>query len=76
MKNSKLFFLGLLNAFHPLLHLIQSFQSLVLVVDSHQHEEGVFSFLHHPIVNILWGIVGIYTLYLIFKDKGSCNHKH
>lgn len=74
---------GLLNFLHGMFHIIQFFQSILLVAYSlekdNNHEEGVISkILHHPLFALLWAIVGIFTLIIGIKDyrhHRKCGHK-
>ncbi len=56
--------LGGMNIIHATLHLIQFFQSLLLLSGSHYLE----SILHNPIFSFFWGIVGVVSLVLGIKD--------
>lgn len=77
-----LIFLGLINVLHAGLHLIQAFQSFILIKSSlnHEHDDNwINSILHNPAFAIIWGIIGIFTLWIGVKDfihhkKHKCNH--
>lgn len=75
--------LGLFNLMHAMIHIIQFIQSLLLVTvsaTSHGENETLIEhILHNPILNILWAIIGLFTLYLGIKDfihHKNCKHKH
>lgn len=59
--------LGSVNLLHAGLHLLQFVQSIILVTSAVkcEHEQG---FLHSPIFNLIWAIVGLLTLYVGVKD--------
>jgi hypothetical protein len=64
---------GLLNFLHGMFHIIQFFQSILLVAYSlekdNNHDEGLISrILHHPLFALLWAVVGIFTLIIGIKD--------
>lgn len=78
MKNKSFLLIGLggINILHASLHLLQFFQSIILVVNSQtpcEHETGL---LHNPIFNLVWAVVGIITLYVGVKDFRHHNHCH
>ena len=80
-KSLTLISVGILNLLHASSHIIQFIQSALLVSTSvaHNHkDEGVFEhILHNPILNIVWGLIGIFTLYIGIKDfrhHNKCNH--
>lgn len=81
MKNKKsllLIGLGGINLLHAVLHLLQFFQSLILVTTYHKCEEhGILS---NPIFNLIWATIGILTLYVGIKDfnhhKKCDDHEH
>lgn len=82
IKKSILFILlGILNLLHAGLHIIQFIQSIFLVTMSlehdHQHEGFIDSLLHNPIFAILWGVIGLLTLWIGIKDfrhHNKCKH--
>lgn len=84
LKKSLLFIgLGTINLLHAGLHIIQFIQSIFLVTMSvehhhHHHDEGVIEqLLHNPIFALIWGIIGILTLWVGIKDfKHHKNCKH
>lgn len=70
-KSIALIVVGLLNILHASSHLIQFIQSLILISLSKNsdHESGIFEMiLHNPILNIIWIVIGVFTLYLGIKD--------
>tara|TARA_Y100000034_G_scaffold29728_2_gene36231 strand:+ start:5795 stop:6043 length:249 start_codon:yes stop_codon:yes gene_type:complete len=81
MGSRKLIFLGLINLLHAGMHLIQFIQSVLLLGASieHHHEDGFLDkILHNPMVNALWAVIAIFTLYLgirDFKHHKKCNHE-
>ena len=66
-KNNSLILisLGSINLIHAILHLLQFIQSILLVSNSILPED---SFLHSPILGVIWGIIGLATLYIGIKD--------
>lgn len=63
--------LGLVNLLHAGLHIAQFIQSLLLIRAStlDPHEDNVVEeIIHNPILAIVWGLVGLYTLYVGIKD--------
>jgi len=72
--------LGLVNILHGGLHLIQFLQSILLVNESvTHHDSGLDRILHNPIFALVWGLVGLMTLYIGIKDyihHRKCKHKH
>lgn len=80
-KSFTLISIGILNLLHASSHIVQFIQSALLVTTSvaHNHEnEGVLEhILHNPILNIIWGLIGIFTLYIGIKDfrhHNKCKH--
>lgn len=72
-KYAILIFLGIINVLHAALHLIQAFQSFILIKSSmnhehHSHDSWIDSILHNPFFAFLWGIIGIFTLWIGIKD--------
>ena len=69
-----------MNFLHAILHILQFIQSLILVKSStpiwmgkipnhhHHHDDFLDSLLHNPYFAILWGVVGIATLWIGIKD--------
>jgi hypothetical protein len=80
-----LILLGLMNILHAGLHLIQAFQSFLLIKSSinhehHHNETWIDSVLHNPIFALFWGIIGIFTLWIGIKDfiyhkQHKCKHQ-
>lgn len=72
--------IGIINTLHASIHIIQFIQSMLLLstnIEKHENESIVESILHNPFLNILWAIVGLFTLYLGVKDylhHRKCNH--
>lgn len=72
--------LGVFNTLHASIHVIQFIQSMLLLstnLEEHKSESMIEHLLHNPILNIIWAIVGIFTLYLGIKDylhHKSCKH--
>lgn len=66
--NKRVIILGIINAFHPILHLIQSIQSGLMLFDNKHEHDDIFEWFHNPFMNVLWGVIGIYTLFLFFKS--------
>ena len=69
---------GLLNVFHSILHFIQFFQSMLLFhssVNEHDHDNFIDSIMHSPIFAILWGGLGVFTLYLGIIDLKNKKHE-
>lgn len=79
-KSIALIIAGALNVLHASTHLIQFVQSIILVSISSTAEdhEGFFeNIIHNPILNIIWAIIGLFTLYLGIKDfrhHKNCKH--
>lgn len=71
---------GIINLLHGSLHLIQFLQSLLLVKESmSNHESKLDSFLHNPILSLVWGLIGLVTLVIGIKDflhHKKCKHEH
>lgn len=71
---------GIFNTLHASIHIIQFIQSMLLLstnIEKHENESIIESILHNPILNIIWAIVGIFTLYLGIKDylhHRKCKH--
>lgn len=71
---------GIFNTLHASIHIIQFIQSMLLLstnIETHENESLIESILHNPILNIIWAIVGIFTLYLGVKDylhHRKCKH--
>jgi hypothetical protein len=75
--------LGIINILHASLHIIQFIQSILLVRASTfgpkiKHDVGLIDrILHSPYFAILWGIVGLFTLWIGIKDfihHRKCSH--
>ena len=64
-KSLILISLGSINLIHAVLHILQFIQSLLLVGNSIVLED---SFLHSPILGVIWGVIGLATLYIGIKD--------
>lgn len=79
-KSIALIVAGAINVLHASTHLIQFVQSIILVSISSATEDhdGFFeAVLHNPILNIVWALVGLFTLYLGIKDFNhhkKCKH--
>jgi hypothetical protein len=80
-KSIGLISIGILNLLHASSHIVQFIQSALLVTTSvahnHENESFIESLLHNPILNIIWALVGIFTLYIGIKDfrhHNSCKH--
>lgn len=58
--------LGSVNLIHGILHIFQFFQSVLLIGSI--HNEKLESFLHNPILSIIWAIIGLVTLFIGIKD--------
>lgn len=74
-RYSTLIFLGVLNIVHAATHIFQFVQSMFLMSYSITHKETWF---HHamesPWMGVLWGLLGVLTLYLGVRDYR--HHKH
>ena len=64
-KSLILISLGSINLIHAIVHLLQFIQSILLVSQSIIPED---SFLHSPIIGVIWGVIGLVTLYIGIKD--------
>jgi len=64
-KSLILISLGSINLIHAVLHILQFIQSLLLVGNSIVPED---SFLHSPVLGVIWGVIGLATLYIGIKD--------
>lgn len=82
-KSLLLIGVGVMNFLHAILHILQFLQSIVLVNAAtehhHHHDEGILeTMLHSPYFAILWGLIGIFTLWIGIKDfihhKKCYNH--
>ena len=80
-KSIGLIGIGVLNLLHASSHIIQFIQSALLVTTSvahdHENESLLEDLLHNPILNIIWALVGVFTLYIGIKDfrhHNKCNH--
>ena len=74
--------LGIVNLLHASLHIIQAIQSFLLASDAISsprhfgekymvgvHTTSILSqLLHSPYFAVLWGIIGVFTLYIGIKD--------
>jgi len=70
-KSFLLIGLATINLLHASLHLIQFIQSAFLLTMniSGANEHSVFAeILHSPIFSAIWGIIGLYTLWVGVKD--------
>ena len=81
-KSITLMGIGLLNLLHASSHILQFIQSALLVSTSVAHEHNndswIETVLHNPFLNIVWGFVGIFTLYIGIKDfkhHNNCKRK-
>lgn len=64
---------GFMNLLHGLLHILQFLQSVILfkasTEHSHHHNDSFLeSLLHNPYFALLWGLIGILTLWIGIKD--------
>jgi predicted membrane protein len=84
--------LGVINLLHAGLHIIQFIQSMILVsavkprqfgekylneINTTSNQDIFTQILHSPYFAILWGIIGIFTLYIGIKDfihHNKCKH--
>ena len=72
--------IGIFNTLHASIHIIQFIQSMLLLstnLEEHENESMIEHLLHNPILNIIWAIVGVFTLYLGIKDylhHKNCKH--
>ena len=61
--------LGVFNILHASTHLLQAIQSFGLIYYSHdQHEHHHDNILYHPVLQILYFLIGVFTLYIGVKD--------
>ena len=71
-KSFALIGIGVFNLLHASSHLLQFIQSLLMVsttvVHNHKDESWIEKIIHNPILNILWVIIGVFTLYIGIKD--------
>lgn len=73
--------IGIFNTLHASIHIIQFIQSMLLLsvnIEEHNHGSTIEKILHNPFLNILWGVVGLFTLYLGVKDylhHRNCKHE-
>ena len=82
-KYALLISLGVINLLHASMHIVQFIQSIMLMgvsIEVHDHgkENFIEHLLHNPILNIIWGLIAIVTLYLGVRDfihHKSCKHK-
>ena len=71
---------GFMNFLHGALHIIQFLQSVILFKTStndHNHEDSFLDILHNPYFALLWGVIGIITLWIGIKDfrhHKKCEH--
>ncbi len=84
-KSIVLISLGVINLLHAILHTIQFIQSMLLVNAAtfgsqhlHTHDETfIDSILHNPYFAIVWGLIGLLTLWIGIKDfihHRNCKH--
>jgi hypothetical protein len=80
-KSLTLISVGILNLLHASSHIIQFIQSVLLVSTSvahnHKDEGALEHILHNPVLNIIWALVGLFTLYIGIKDfrhHNKCTH--
>lgn len=72
---------GFMNFLHGALHIIQFLQSVILFKTStneHNNEDSFLDILHNPYFALLWGIIGIITLWIGIRDfihHKKCDHK-
>ena len=74
--------MGIVNLLHASLHLFQFLQSALLFANSFSHSNEhskIDEFMHNPFMTLVWGVIGILTLYIGIKDyrhHNKCNDKH
>lgn len=74
-KYRTLIFLGAINILHASLHLFQALQSFFLFSYATNHKENwVHKLMENPYMAIVWGVLGVLTLYLGWRDYQ--HHKH
>lgn len=82
-KSMVLIGLGVVNLLHAGMHILQFIQSILLIKAStghhhHHHHGGILeTMLHSPYFAILWGMVGLFTLWIGIRDfihHRKCNH--
>jgi hypothetical protein len=64
-KSLILISLGSINLIHAILHILQFIQSFLLVSNSMLPEDSI---LHSPVFGMVWGVIGLVTLYIGIKD--------
>jgi len=77
MKSYKLIIaVGAMNVIHGGVHIFQFIQSFLLSYYSLSHKDGewVHKIMENPWMGLVWGILGILTLYIGFRDYK--HHKH
>lgn len=75
-KSFVLIALGIINILHASLHIVQFIQSIVLIKASIElqteevvhHKDFISEMLHSPYFTLLWGLIGILTLWIGIKD--------
>ena len=76
-KSTILIGIGSLNLIHGVLHILQFIQSVLLVSTSvNEKHSGIDSFLHSPVLSVIWAIIGLVTLYIGIKDFKHHNNCH
>jgi hypothetical protein len=76
-KSIALITIGSVNVIHALLHIIQFIQSLLMVNEATSKHSFLSELLHNPIFAIIWGVIGLITLFIGIKDfthHKKCNH--
>lgn len=71
MKRFRIFIaLGVLNILHAGVHGFQFLQSIILTYYSisHKNDTWIHSIMESPWMGLLWGLLGILTLYIGYND--------
>jgi ABC-type long-subunit fatty acid transport system fused permease/ATPase subunit len=80
MKNYiALISIGVVNVLHALMHVVQFLQSVFLMNQSMNQHGFIDDLLHNPIFSVIWGLVGLLTLWIGIKDykhhkDKNCSH--
>ena len=66
-----------INILHAALHIVQFIQSCLLVYHSKHNDKNdiIEHILHHPLVNFVWIVVGIISLYTVVNHIVTHKHK-
>ena len=59
---------GILNLVHAGTHIVQFIQSIFLISYSSGHDHSHDSWIHNPLMSLVWGLVGLTTLIIGIKD--------